>query len=415
MSGDDLSASAPAVVQVSSASGVRGASLDKDGAAAFTALRGQRFTVTFPQVLPRASSDPSSGQVARRPVGLSELRLDFRNGSSTDSTRVRTADVRVATACGDGPTLQVGSRRFDTRVESTLGDVRSLAPTRAVPCGSDAVSLASGASRVVATATPLWQPASISIQPVARPAPPAAVGQPAVQHWAADSRSLSLPASDTKRVVVVHENENIGWRATIGGVRLAPVVIDGWQQGYVVPAGLSGRVQLVHAGDRPYRLGLVLGLALALMLVVAAAIPDRVRDPRVTGPSTTGPVLRALLATGVLLAFGGWLGLAAGGFLVGLGATLGRLAWDRGTTYVGIGLAAVSLVTMTAAGALTALHPWGVSGDYAGNELPVTSLAVVSLAAALAAWVLSGGSRPGPAGRVAARLRQRIAGSSTNR
>ena len=410
-----LSASGAKEVQVSSESGVRNAPLDDDGHATFEALRGRRFTVSFPVVAPRESFDPQTRLVTVRPVGLSELRLVSATDGSTAPAGARAADVRLTTPCGDGPTLQVGATTLDTRVESTLGDVRALVPARAVPCGSDAASLPTGRSRIVATATPLWQPTAISVEAAggtARAAPPV---QPEVRAWGADSRRVTLPASDTARVLVVHENENVGWRATMDGHRLARVVIDGWQQGYVVPASAAGPVTLVHEGDRPYRLGLALGLALAVLLVVAAAVPSRARAARELGPGTSRPALRGLLATGVLLAFGGWLGLAAGAGLVGLAVALGRLPRVRRSMYVEGGLAAISLLTMTAAGGLAALRPWGVSGDYAGNELPAAALAVVSLSAALVAWVLSG-DPGGPVGSPgAARLRQRMAGRSTKR
>ena len=35
----------------------------------------------------------------------------------------------------------------------------------------------------------------------------------------------------------VHENYNAGWAATLNGHALRAVYLDGWQQGFVVPAG----------------------------------------------------------------------------------------------------------------------------------------------------------------------------------
>ena len=44
------------------------------------------------------------------------------------------------------------------------------------------------------------------------------------------------------------------------------MTIDGWQQGYRVPAGAGGEVSLVYRPDRTYRTGLLVGLGLVVLL-----------------------------------------------------------------------------------------------------------------------------------------------------
>ena len=70
----------------------------------------------------------------------------------------------------------------------------------------------------------------------------------------------------------VAENSNPGWRATLDGRPLETMALDGWQQGYRVPAGDGGRVVLDFTPDRPYRAGLWIGAALALLLVVGTLV-----------------------------------------------------------------------------------------------------------------------------------------------
>ena len=77
--------------------------------------------------------------------------------------------------------------------------------------------------------------------------------------WGAAERRLHVGAGE-ESILRVPENQNPGWQATLDGVRLEKVAVDGWQQGYVVPAGQGGTVELAFAPDRIYRAGLVVDL-----------------------------------------------------------------------------------------------------------------------------------------------------------
>ena len=54
-------------------------------------------------------------------------------------------------------------------------------------------------------------------------------------------------------VLVTRENANPGWEATQGGRPLASVVVDGWQQGWLVDGGPEP-VRATFAPDRGFRL-----------------------------------------------------------------------------------------------------------------------------------------------------------------
>jgi arabinofuranan 3-O-arabinosyltransferase len=72
-------------------------------------------------------------------------------------------------------------------------------------------------------------------------AEPVAVQTPVrVDGWSATQRRLHLDAYPNQRVLALRENANPGWVATAGGRTLTPFVVDGWQQGWLVPAGLAG-------------------------------------------------------------------------------------------------------------------------------------------------------------------------------
>ena len=72
-------------------------------------------------------------------------------------------------------------------------------------------------------------------------------------------------------LLVVHENFNAGWQASLAGHRLTAVRVDGWEQAFLVPANSSGTVTLVYAPDRPFKAGLLAGLLAVLALLLAGA------------------------------------------------------------------------------------------------------------------------------------------------
>jgi hypothetical protein len=87
--------------------------------------------------------------------------------------------------------------------------------------------------------------------------------------WQADSRSVRIgPGQET--YVEVHQNASLGWEATLNGHRLASATLDGWQQGFIVPAGAGGVITMTFAPSTWYHIGLALA-ALALIGLVCVA------------------------------------------------------------------------------------------------------------------------------------------------
>ena len=91
----------------------------------------------------------------------------------------------------------------------------------------------------------------------------------------------------TRSYLVVNENFNAGWQARLGGTRLRTVRIDGWKQGWLLPAGTAGTVTLVYVPGSGYRDAIAGGLGtLALVMLVAlwppapAWLSRRIRRPR---------------------------------------------------------------------------------------------------------------------------------------
>jgi arabinofuranan 3-O-arabinosyltransferase len=195
-------------------------------------------------------------------------------------------------------------------------------------------------------------------------------------------------------VLVIPESINPGWVArTAAGERLTPVAVNGWQQGWLVPAGNAGTITLTFASNSQYRTGLAVGLAL-LPLLAALALWRRRReaaDPDDAAPAqpwASGAwAAVAVLAAGAVIA--GAVGVLVVGAALGLRyAARRRQRWRDDATVV---LSAGGLIM---AGAVLSRHPWRSVDGYAGHSANVQLLALISLAV-LAASVVTVSDRAG--------------------
>ncbi|MEU8358837.1 alpha-(1-_3)-arabinofuranosyltransferase family protein [Nonomuraea sp. NPDC048882] len=218
----------------------------------------------------------------------------------------RPADIPLRLDCGLGPNIEVNGRSVATRVVGTHADLLEQRPVRIIGCSR--ARLAAGDNRVRVAG---WDPYAIDSLVVGSLADePRGVEGAAVQStWTAAEREVKVSAPKDA-FLVVNENYNAGWRAQISGKTLKPVRIDGWKQGWELPAGTSGTARLEYLPDRAYRLALLLGLAGIALLALAALVlrgprPEHVRE---TAPASAARLARPRAPYVILLAlaFGGW-------------------------------------------------------------------------------------------------------------
>jgi arabinofuranan 3-O-arabinosyltransferase len=208
---------------------------------------------------------------------------------------------------------------------------------------------------------------------------------------------VRVAATATSRVLVVPESINPGWVArTAGGMRLNPVAVNGWQQGWVVPPGISGTLTLTFAPNAAYRIGLAGGLCLLPLLALMACWPGR-RPPPTDPPARPWAPGRwaavAVLAAGAVIA--GAAGVAVVGAAFGLLWALRHRTRRRDAVTVGVSAGGLIL-----AGAALSRHPWRSVDGYAGHSPLVQLLALMSVAVVAAAVVTDAtGRRIDAAGR----------------
>jgi arabinofuranan 3-O-arabinosyltransferase len=174
-------------------------------------------------------------------------------------------------------------------------------------------------------------------------------------------------------LLTVHENVNAGWRATLGGRELQRITVDGWQQGYVVPAGAPGVVHLVYTPDRWYRLGLAAGLLAALLVLGGALLPERRGRGAALAPSR-GTAVTVLGAACLVLAGGVWAVVLLAAAL-GLRSAAAR-RWPGAARRLSLWGPAVSFAV---AGGAVAVWPWPTPG-YPGGGAVTQLLCLAALA-----------------------------------
>jgi arabinofuranan 3-O-arabinosyltransferase len=324
-----------------------------------------------------------------KPPGLAEVAVLGSDGNPiapADAARNRSREIVVD--CDHGPVIAVAGRFVHTEIRTTAGALLGGEPIPVNPCDRNPIALPAGqqellispGAQFVVDGAQLSTPDAAELPNATGGAPtPAATGV-----WGPDRREVHTPASPTSRVLVIPESINPGWVArTSSGARLTPVAVNGWQQGWLVPAGDAGTITLTFASNSLYRVGLALGLALLPLLAMLASWRTRrgrCEDPP-AAPWSPGPWAAApMLVAGALIA-----GVAG---VVVIGAALGlRYALrdrDRWRDRVTIAASAGGLIL---AGAALSRHPWRSVDGYAGHSANVQLLALVSVAAVAASVI----------------------------
>ncbi len=387
----DAAARRPEVVILTWPHGHRRVTLDGNGRARFPAIRTDQLAIRVEQAedVTNLGFDRSQAQV---PVGVSELRL---RGVPYLPLRLPTTPVDYP--CGTGPRVDVDGHAYRTSVRAAPADLLRMLPAPAQVCGGGSVDLAAGDNPVdvmdsaaFAADAMVLTTGGVSVPPVVH------------QHSLVSStpvRRVVVPTQGDD-LTTFRENTNPGWRARQDGRDLAPVVMDGWQQGFLShPDG--GAVTEWFAPDRPYRWGLGVGAGTFLLLMAAVAVPGRRWPGRSQPPVRVRTVPPAFLLTVGLLAGGllaGWIGLAV--TLAGL-----ALAWSLGRRVPQAAPWALGACCLVAAAAYT-LHPWGDSAGWAGSDRWPAYVMLLPVAGAVAT-AAAGVRRP--------RFFRLIAGRSTRR
>ncbi|MEU9781422.1 alpha-(1-_3)-arabinofuranosyltransferase family protein [Streptomyces phaeochromogenes] len=333
----------PTEVNISSPDGSTIAGVDENGVVRFDPITTDRLDITITETAPMTVHNPLADEDLQLPVGLTEAYVPALDQYRTPQPRsTRTFDV----PCGEGPTLAVDDELYETSAKGTVQDLVERRPIELTLCqegrADPELSLGSGSHRVEAGDAGPLAVTDVTLTRGTVTTPTALDRELGIRDWLGDRREVSV-GSGAASYLTTYENFNDGWKATLNGKKLDPVRLDGWQQGWRVPAGAGGTVELSYEPSTLYEAGLIGGGVAVLLL--AGLVLYRRNSPNTDEPSPVPPPPGLILGTVVLTL----VGIVIAGFFALLVPLLALLAWRRHALLVPIAFLALAGAGITAA------------------------------------------------------------------
>ncbi|MFC8512103.1 alpha-(1-_3)-arabinofuranosyltransferase family protein [Streptomyces sp. NPDC057257] len=334
-------------VQITSPDGSTVAGVDENGVVRFDPITTDRLDITVSKTASTTLYNPVADEDLQLPVGFSEAYIPALDQYRTPQPR---SGRTFSLPCGQGPDVAVDGELYQTSVKGTVGDLTERRQVDVTLCqqGRDdsELELTAGTHRVEAgdagpltlTGMTLTRGTVTEATPVDR--------QLTIRDWLGDRREVSVGSGDAM-YLTTYENYNDGWKATLNGKELTSVRLDGWQQGWRIPAGAGGTVKLSYEPATTYEGGLIggaVGLAVLIGLVVWRRRAEN-PDPPQPVPPLPGLWLGTVVLTVVGVLIAGWFAL--------LVPALALLAYRRHALLVPIAfiaLAGAGIAAATGAG-----------------------------------------------------------------
>lgn len=306
-------AAQPTRVLISSPAGTRDLPVPVGGILHFAPLKTDQLTISFPGVMPTTAYDPLVGRAQQLPVGLAGLTIPALSGLNTGVPGVSTP---VRLGCGQGPSLTIDGKTYQTSVSGTVADLTSFtslpvhlcttgqaltlpagrhwltSPGTGLPLtvtglslknaspgtpGSATKTTAAKTTAATTTAAKSTGAKSTGAKATAGTTTAAATRTFTVRNWGTEHRTGMIGAG-AQSYLEVHQAASPGWTATLNGKTLKPVTLDGWQQAFIVPAGAGGPVVMDFTPVSGYHWALIAAIvAFAVLLVLALWPPRRAR------------------------------------------------------------------------------------------------------------------------------------------
>ena len=309
------------------------------------------------------------------PVGLSSLSVA---GLTSAPMHAPDLNKHFALACGGGPDVQIDGRSVRTSITGTIGDLINLDPLPITACTPSGGLQLSAATHTFEAADPFgpFSVTSFLLTPV-KPAETSNLPRrsASVQQWGGETRAIRVSKGPATYIVIA-QNFNSSWHASLANQTLKSVRVDGWEQGYLVPAGAAGTVSLTVQANTSFELLLVMGGLLLVGLLLLALMPSRRASPAVVAPRGTPFWLMLGACVAALVLISGPLALVL--------APLVLIARRWGPAP----LAITAFVAIVAAGIAAAWHPASLIYTGAGAfGRPAQIASVVAFAAVLGSFV----------------------------
>lgn len=370
-------ASAPKTLIIKATDGKGGTRIvavpKKGGTISFKPLNTNSLTIHFAGVQKQITVVPTGVIPVRVPVGLQSIGVP---AVTTTTLPASGASAPVTFPCGDGPTVYIDGVAQKTSVTGIYGDLLDLKPMTYRVCQQPSVPLAAGSHIISFKPGGSFQVTGLTAQDQTSVAgTKAIVDTPRrtarITSWNPQHRTVAVSAGPAT-FVQVSQNFSTGWVATFDGHKLTPVRLDGWQQGWIVPAGAAGTVAMNFSPDSGYRLGLGFGALLLVVLALLAFTGKRRSSLTSVGPRRRLPGWALAVGGGIVaIAVGGWLALV----LVPLVAVAHRWGGRVVAVVAGVAFVVAGIVVAWDPSIVPALHQGAFSA--AAQAFSVIALCAV--------------------------------------
>ncbi|MEU6138871.1 alpha-(1-_3)-arabinofuranosyltransferase family protein [Streptomyces sp. NPDC047081] len=353
-------------VQITSPDGATVAGVDENGVVRFDPITTDRLDITVSKTAATTLYNPVADEDLRLPVGFSEAYIPALDQYRTPQPR---SGRTFSLPCGQGPDVAVDGELYQTSAKGTVGDLTERRQVDVTLCqqGRDdgELELSAGTHRVEAGDAGPLALTGVTLTRGTVTEAAAVERQLTIRDWLGDRREVSVGSGDAM-YLTTYENYNDGWKATLNGKELTSVRLDGWQQGWRIPAGAGGTVKLSYEPATTYEGGLIggaVGLAALIGLVVWRRRAEN-PDPPQPVPPLPGLWLGTVVLTVVGVLIAGWFAL--------LVPALALLAYRRHALLVP--LAFVALVGAGIAAATGAGEPVGAGEGAFGHAAQLLAL-----------------------------------------
>lgn len=252
----------------------------EDGTVSLPSVRTRQLTITFLEDTEVPTVESASGNTLRMPVAIGEVELLGGPAVTFEADRVEQLP------CSEGPILTVGGVEHRTSLVVSAAQIVSGALVRASAC--DPITLPAGEVRVTMPATFVWQPSGLLLTGeddalLPSGSGPVPVGADVWDRTAHGGEwSLDLDPADVARTLVLGLPAGAGWQASADGEPLESSTVDGWAQGWVVPAGAAALTVRYAPGPDVGRSALAASAGWVIVALLAAGATIRSRASRPT-------------------------------------------------------------------------------------------------------------------------------------
>ncbi|MEU0215289.1 alpha-(1-_3)-arabinofuranosyltransferase [Streptomyces sp. NPDC006265] len=330
-------------VHISSPDGAAIAGADENGWVRFPPITTDRLDITITETAPLTLHNPVADEDLRLPVGLTEAYLP-----SLDEYRTPQPDGarKFSLPCGKGPVVALDGELYQTSAKGTVRDLVERRGVRVTLCqdgrNDTEVRLSSGDHRLEGGDSGPLALTDVTLTRGTVPEVAAAGRDLRIRDWLGDRRAVTV-GSGAASYLTTYENFNDGWTATLDGKELTPVRLDGWQQGWRVPAGAGGNVTLSYEPATTYDAALI-GSGAGIAILLGLALWRR-RAPNPDPPQPVPPLPGLWLGTVALTL----VGVVIAGWFALLVPALALLAARRHALLVPIAFAALAGAGIAAA------------------------------------------------------------------